>query len=226
MYLFAAFTGTILFMVPLLLILCDKFLGLKISGYVDTPIYSGLSICIISLSVLIKAVNAFPEIRNRESASAWLLLPASPFEKFLSKYLSYSLGAGIFTSLTCFIFSSLSMLLNIYYYSAPIPAKLLNDLRVGPFIWGLLIFQTFFFIGGLYFKKNPFIKTMLTVILFYVISYGILSYIFSGHIFLVFTKNYFQDDDFCMKYLRSSVVYLFALPVIYFRVKEFEIDEV
>lgn len=231
--LYTLITGALLFVIPVAIqtIIYKSFFALT-PQLADDPGFVILSLTSLGLLIIFfaKAVIAFPETKEKTKASAFLSLPATVFEKFFSRYLLYSIGLLIFTVAICVIFNFLTLAtLGVYEkYISALNTKILNNMTISgtlSLFLHLIFLQAFFFIGGLYFKKDPGSKTVLLIAIFYILLYGVLSYFFSGHFFAFFKDGYFKDAPF-FDWVFSSASYVLCLFIIYFRLKELEVNEI
>jgi hypothetical protein len=104
------------------------------------------------------SLSAFRGYHDKHQRLFFLTLPASTFEKFLSKYLLTSIGyvlGWIFYALFYWALGGIEML-----FSKPI--NFLNPFNeiILKTIGTYLIVQPIFLLGSIYFKKHPFLKTV------------------------------------------------------------------
>ena len=149
----------------------------------------GVFTIILYVGIISKALNAFAEYRDKERAIAWMMLPGSILEKFLSRllitsvllfaviYISYFIGINLGNIITALI------LRNPFYFYIP-----LNDSTALQNIIFIINLHAIFFAGGLYFKKHPFIKTCLTVLIISVCLTALLS-AFGGFAYAIKTSH-------------------------------------
>lgn len=180
---YALLYAVVLAVVP---IVCEIF---QINvGYLDTNVYMGgyffaLSVTITSIALLVKAANAFPELRNSSELADWLALPASLNEKIVSRYLLYTLGMALFATLCCVVFATVGW--NF------VPAKEIAGNSTGAlrgltfkmvldFLAQVFIGSLPFFLAGTLFGKSPFIKCLLVVLFSQLAINGLLSLIYLG----------------------------------------------
>jgi len=115
---------------------------------------------------------AFKEFRNKEKSMAYLMLPASSLEKFLSTlflttigfFISYTLFFGIFNLLNMGIISSFSETLSLELYN-PFNQNVWSSIMV------FIPVQAIFLAGATTFKKVPLFYTVLYFFLFMLV-YG------------------------------------------------------
>ena len=142
------------------------FIGMSSNGIVPTFFY-----LIFYLAGVRIAANAFPELRNSEKSSFWLMIPGSNFEKYFSRLILSSVGFIILYSILFFVGVNIGNVINIIVFNR-FPAVFI------PIFWSrhinrnsFLFYFTFnFFLQeGLYFKKYPIIKTVLFVLMIIVL---------------------------------------------------------
>ncbi len=104
---------------------------------------------------------AFKDLHDKQKSYAFLTLPCSNFEKFLSILLltsiGYVLGISVFYYLLSLIVVAINSLLFGYpqYIFNPFQHDILLNIR------SFLIFQAVFFLGAIYFKSRVMTKTIL-----------------------------------------------------------------
>ena len=145
---------------------------------------------------------SFSELRQEQSGTFYLCIPASNLEKFISQLLITSLGY-IFMSLLLFsLFSLIVFSLSNLFFG--ITHSLFNPLHsdVWLCIRVYLITQSVFLFGSIHFKKNALIKTVVfffVLSIFYFIFILITSYAF--HTIISFNKEiYFSFKVFDKPY--------------------------
>ena len=107
--------------------------------------------------------NVFKEISSKHRGWLYMMLPANPSEKILSNWLLTTLGFAVMASLTMVASSVvLSVLSGLIFKTA---FYVFNPFSMG-FLHILLhycIVSSLFFFGAIFFQKNNFIKTILSV---------------------------------------------------------------
>jgi hypothetical protein len=180
--------------------------------------------------ILVFTSKIFDELHNPQKGYAYLTLPVSTAEKLWG---SWILSAPVFTVLfsgICIVLYFLACLMGGRMEAFHKIFDLDNIEGVGIFI----IIQSIFFLGAIYFKKNNFMKTVATLIIFWlaIAAYiRLLTWPFGlnhTHIY----GNINNDDlmkfrDFMMLWVRDVGFYTlfgpFMLLVSYFRLKERQI---
>ncbi|MCP4754606.1 MAG: hypothetical protein GY866_27295 [Proteobacteria bacterium] len=114
---------------------------------------------------IVHVAKVFYDFHEQEKGIYFFTLPASVKEKYLVRLLATALGYFVFSVFVCFVGSILgsavhSMTSNSaeFYLHNPFNVELVD--KFGTYIF----FHAIFFCGSLYFKKNSFLKTLLTVI--------------------------------------------------------------
>ena len=106
---------------------------------------------------------AFSELNDKRKNEAWLLIPASALEKIITRYLNvtviYIIQVLLFVTVTSLLIEGLNMLL------FGRTNELFNPLSpmVGDALIGFFVMQPIFFLGGLWFKKLRWFKTVIAV---------------------------------------------------------------
>ncbi len=187
--------------------------------------------------------GSFTDMHKKETAQNFLLLPASTFEKFLSRLILTSAGYAVITIAGMMLLSYISEGINILIFSRH--NGLFNPLNKN--VWLLvahyMVTQSIFFLGSVYFRKYNFIKTI-NVIFLFVILVSIVLFLFLRIVFFDFFSNFFKLDPSAYSFrwgisnvypenLSSLVTFIkisyWIIPaplfwiISYFRVKEAEI---
>jgi|GEM_PF-6089721 len=138
---------------------------------------------------IVQASYSFRELHDKSKNEQYLLLPASPLEKLIVRF--------VFTSVVLpFLIIVLITLISIAGEIILIATKSVSTLQpFNPFSWStlkfigiLIIIQSIFSYGSAYFKKNHLLKTIFSAILLGVIT----TLILSGIIARVFHLNYLR----------------------------------
>ncbi len=171
-------------------------------------------------------------LHDAEISAAYLMLPCSNLEKFLSKLIITSIGYALavlaFYTIFYWIIGCIYSIWfhHIYVISTPLLSTTWD--RIGIYI----ILQSLFFLGGIYFKHSSVIKTVLVLSIL-----GILLSLFTSIISAVFFHGLFMNGDFFDPQFASSaslfyhiidiLFWIVLAPVCwvigYFRFKEVEI---
>ncbi len=110
--------------------------------------------------------RAFTELHTKSRNHDWLMLPASPIEKFLSRLLLSSLGVGLGSIIYFFLFSLLGSGITAIVFGRAYPLFNPADGTVWLMVLHYIVLQSLFFAGAVYFKKAHFIKTVLVLTAF------------------------------------------------------------
>ncbi len=202
--------------------------------YNISPLVNLGQVIIFTGGFLITSMS-YNEIHTPARSQFYLTLPATAGEKLFSHWIITSVGfvliANVLLSAVLFLTSSIS------YMSLSIPVEVFN-----PFTQQNLtlmsiyvVLHSIFFLGALYFRKNNFLKTILSL---FVIQLVFNIFIFLM-IYLVIGKEGFQQDmsmmevnlgkfatetfPMLMKILFYGILAPFCLLVSYFRLKEREV---
>ena len=195
---------------------------------------------ILFVSGLILTSSSFKDRHNSNNIHNWLMLPASTFEKFLVRFLFSTAVIIIGSALICWLSSLLSGIANAILYDQSI--TLFNPFKssVWHMIQAYLVFQPLFFLGAVWFRKNHFLKTILTLfclqIIISLISGG-LGYMFLYR-FLEGNFNSLAESFFLSHRIMDGRVLAAALRILlqgiipvscwvaaYFRLKEAEVKD-
>jgi hypothetical protein len=119
---------------------------------------------VIALMTIINSTNVFAALLRTDSGIHYYMTPASIGEKYAAAWLySFAFTVVIYASVIGLVHLISIPLGNLITglalpYSFPDPSKVWDNFQ------DLMLFQSLFFLGALVFKKNPFGKTLLTII--------------------------------------------------------------
>lgn len=159
--------------------------------------YFGLT---LFLGGFIISSRAFSELHVKNRNHDWLMIPASPIEKYLSRLALTTVGVGIGTVVFFFVFSILGAALTALLFGRPQPVFSPFDGRVWMLVLHYFVLQSIFFAAAVYFKKAQFIKTVLVVTAFAVglmlLAAGALRLVFWKEFPYLASENAFANFDF------------------------------
>ncbi len=174
----------------------------------------------------------FKEINSKHSGWFYTMLPANPSEKVLSYWSLSSIGYIIVASIAMILVSILTSLVtiilfktNFYVYNPFCESNVF-------FMVNYCIFQSIFFLGAIYFKKNNFIKTILAIMLFVtalIVVVGVVNFLLFEETSIKYVElvNENKEGKIALKYVAEFVYYGLLVPfmliVSYFRIKEREV---
>ncbi len=151
-----AFLGLMALMLIMLLNMLvwarNRELGFHEFGYGFFLITSG---CIL-------ASLSFTEMDKAYGKQFYLLLPASHFEKFLSKWLITAICYFVVFTLSYFVFSFIGKLLGQTFFDFDIGQPNIFTEQNILFIQVFFALQTMYLLGAVYFRKHAIFKTMLS----------------------------------------------------------------
>ena len=106
----------------------------------------------------------FRSLHNKTSKEAYLLLPASTLEKFLSHLLPLTLGMGIILPIFFVIISAVIETLSLAIFGTNRPLFNPFDSQIIELYVYYLFVQPFFFLGAIWFSRLMLLKTLFTLI--------------------------------------------------------------
>jgi hypothetical protein len=142
-----------------------------------------LSFVVIYVGGFIFTSIGFNELHTPDKAYQYLTLPATTLEKLSSVWLLTSI---IYIAVSLVIICILALIGNLFAIIIGVGTQGINSLFQFPIlnlVWIYLVAQTIFLLGSCYFRKNNFLKTLLTlfVVCFALSIYtGINGWIFFG----------------------------------------------
>lgn len=222
---FAA-VGSILIVISLLKTLAN-------SGYFSEGSFITLGTFFLFVGGILLTSNVFKELSSKNRGWFYLILPANPFEKVSSYWLLTTIGFVLISTLTLILSSIilstfLSLLFTTEFY-------VFNPFTVH-YLWVLInyfIVQSLFFFGAIFFRKNNFIKTVLSIFVFafiLIIISAIVIYLLFGSTDIGTNDFNLSDDKFftvTLPYAAKTLYYGLMIPffitVSYFKLKEREV---
>lgn len=108
------------------------------------------------------ASRSFREMHDKNRNEAYLLLPASAFEKMLSRLLLVTVAYTIYAFLLVYVASIIYAVISLLISGRLAPLPSLSGIEWHEYFRHLLVIQSVFFLGAAWFRKNHFIKTLLT----------------------------------------------------------------
>ena len=114
---------------------------------------------------IIATSRAFTELHDKARNEAYLLIPASAFEKTIARLLAVTVGLSVYLLVFTTAVSLLIWL--VHRVLAGTGFGLFNPLdpRLWPVITGYLFLQSFYFLGAAWFARRHLVKTTLVIVL-------------------------------------------------------------
>ena len=133
---------------------------------VDLDIHKKFYLAILFSGGFVVTDRIFRELHHKERGSAWLVLPASMFEKFSSRLFLSTIGYIVGTVIFWFLFSVVSEGLNWIIFRQT--NSLFNPFDRG-ILWAMalyIVLQSPLLVGAIYFKRLTIGKTILILVIF------------------------------------------------------------
>ena len=140
-------------------------LSLSALGHTSDRLHQRLFPLMLFSTGLILTGQAFRELRDPQSAMAWMLLPAGTFEKWVSRLFLTGLGYAVAFTIAWCLITALAEIINRSLFSFAIPWFSPFQPRVILSIGLYTVLQSLFFVGAVYFRRLAFIKTILFLML-------------------------------------------------------------
>lgn len=190
-------------------------------GYMKEHFYYGWFTGLIIVWGSIHASLMFTELHDKKRNEAWLLLPASALEKTLARYLQGSvffiLHNLIFVTVAALLIEGFNMLVfgrNNGLFN-PLNSRVWHDIGV------FMMIQPIFFLGGAWFRRARWFKTVISVFLI-----ALILSVFAGIAFLILFSGYFDGNGWTLPQnitlggsgLNEHVAMLFDGTVIFLKV--------
>ena len=212
----------------------DLYVGLVllVIAFASNP-KAGFSSFVFMVMVLVYTGRIFCNLAHKESAQHYLMIPASTTEKLITNiFLSH-----IYYVLLLLVFLVLGILLRALILAPYCDASdcySIIDAKMSMFCFSsyvsFLCFQSILVFGSVYFKKNAFIKTLLSIAAFLffltmLVIFIIRMYIGSMTLPVVEFDNYVKNPSasFYLSTIISIVITCFFWILSYFRLRETEV---
>ena len=114
---------------------------------------------------LVASSRAFRPLHDRTRSEAWLLVPASALEKTLARLLAVTIGLVAYLLVFVGFVSVVVEVLNLLVFGSRIAVFDPFDASVRNLVFVYVILQSFFFLGGAWFRRAHFVKTTLALTL-------------------------------------------------------------
>lgn len=134
--------------------------------------------------------SLFNELHSPTTAFLNFTLPVTAFEKLLSAWVVSTILFSIAAVTGYFLLHLLLQLSSPLFSASPPALQLFNpiDQQLSTAIQHYIFYNSVFLLGAVYFKKNTFLKTLLSIILFGVLMafiLGVVGFFHTGNIFLL-----------------------------------------
>ena len=140
-------------------------LSLSAMGHTSDRFHQRLFPLMLFATGFILTGHAFEELRDPQSAMAWMLLPAGTFEKWVSRLFLTGLGYAVAFTIAWCLITALAEIINRSLFSFACPWFSPFQPRVILLICLYTVLQSLFFVGAIYFRRLAFVKTMLFLML-------------------------------------------------------------
>ena len=129
-------------------------------GSASTDFHLGLYPVLLFIGGFILSSSAFTEIHNSQKNTSFFMLPASIFEKMVSKLILTTIGYVLASVLLYYLLTVISSGIAVIFTGWSFPAfnPFTKEILLGVAIY--LVTQSMFLFGGIYFKKHPLMKTL------------------------------------------------------------------
>jgi len=126
----------------------------------------GLGGVIIAFMTYISSANVFSSLQQTSSGIHYFMTPATITEKYAAAWFYSSFFTIFVYSITVFLIYIFSISVGNLFTDFHLSLNLPNTELLWSGLLGILFYHSFFFLGATVFKKNPFLKTLLCIILF------------------------------------------------------------
>ena len=121
------------------------------------------------LGGLIFTSSSFKELHDPKSSYSFLTFPVSTFEKLFGIWLSTSVLFSIASIATMYIINILVSVLSSQLFDFQLHIDNIFTLQLFTEVGKYIVIQSIFFLGAIYFRKNNFFKTILTIFVIFTV---------------------------------------------------------
>lgn len=170
---------------------------------IDYDFHSGFFPAVLYIGGLLLSAAAFSEIHKAPKNTAFFLLPATTFEKFVSRLLLTTIGFIVFAGIFYLLLNLISLVITQLFTFQRFPVLKLFSKEIILVMGIYLVAQSLFLFGSIYFKSHAFMKTGLAL-------YGLAvpTALFSAIIFRIVYHDFFHHMQFMDDYLAHDFIYL------------------
>jgi hypothetical protein len=128
----------------------------------DGPAQVGYSMIYVLMGIM-AASDVFGKLRGSVSGAHYLLTPSSTEEKFISAWLYSTLYAFAVTFVLTTLVHTIGMALGNAFTGENLPMDYPGLRELSKNFLEMMFFQSLFFLGSVFFRKNPVVKTIATI---------------------------------------------------------------
>jgi hypothetical protein len=110
------------------------------------------------------SIDAFSKLRSSVGGTHYLLMPSNTVDKFAAAWFYSTFVTFITFTVTYNLTHVLCMITGNLIYDLNAPVNIQSWSTIQNLFWGVMFFQSIYFWGSAYFKKNPVGKTTLVII--------------------------------------------------------------
>ncbi len=114
------------------------------------------------IAILI-STDVFTKLRSSVGGIHYLMMPSNTVDKFSAAWIYSTLFTFITITLTYNLTHILCMFTGNLIYDMNAPVNIQSWTAITNLFWGVMFFQSLYFLGSAYFKKNPVGKTTLMI---------------------------------------------------------------
>jgi len=129
---------------------------------------------IIAFMTFISSANVFSSLQQTSSGIHYYMTPATIAEKYAAAWFYSSFFTILVYSITVILIYIASVSVGNLFTDNDLNLNLPNTEMLWKGLLGILFYHSFFFLGATVFKKNPFLKTLLCIILFLMV-FGVIT---------------------------------------------------
>lgn len=164
------------------------------NGGTDVEYHIGSFGRILIIGGIIGTSSIFKEIHRRENAHSYLMLPASPLEKVVSRILLSNIGWILLTLIWYSLYSYLSAGITELLVDQHHPLFNPFNRQIGLVCAHYIVLQSIFLVGAVCFKKSHLFKTLLSLFIIGV-TFSILTMLVLRIVFAPYFNGIFAVDE-------------------------------
>lgn len=137
---------------------------------------------ILLIIAILVSTDVFSKLRSSVGGTHYLLLPSNTVDKFSAAWIYSTLLTFITVTLTYNLTHILCMITGNLIYDLNTPINFQSWSSIHDLFWVVMFIQSMYFLGSVYFKKNPIGKTTLLIFASMLVLVLTATYIFENYL--------------------------------------------
>ena len=173
------------------------------------------------LGGLLMTSTIFKELHSSTTSFQFLTLPATAFEKLLNAWAITTVLYIVASFIFYFLLTLMIQLITAFALTTELSIQLFNplDFKIAETVASYLYYQSIFLLGAVYFVKNNFLKTLLSIVIVVIsiiVIVGIILFVSGGGFSLRFSSDQITTG---VGHAVSILISLFMLTTAWIRLK-------